>query len=767
MTTPAQAQPPRRVGPQLPAHERSLTPDKLWDLKRSEGLSSEAATAYVSRFHGAPPGAPAATAKPARPLQRFASSFASESTSAAPDQSSRRAAMAAEPSVLSPGGLGRELEQGATFGFGDEINAGARALFTDQSFQDALASERATMHAYEQAHPFASFAAQMAGGVVPGAGAVSAARSVGRAAPTVARLATGSRVGRAATTLAGGATFGAAAGAGSAEEDRLAGAEHGAAAGALTAGILGTTVAAARGAGRLLRPAVAQATDAVGIRQPATGDGPILNDKPGVELTLPQRAARRVGVRSANERGAEIVANTADKAGKTADDLRQELLNWPADKPVTIADLLGEGAQDLVAGTQTYSQSAAATKAPRVLSRRLGTQPARVAKDYADASGIEPIDPYRLRDQMERARKALGDDQFSEARRHGPIDDPKVLELLKRPWFDDAWREAQKDLQAGGKKLPTITRPTEKEIIFDGVPLTDADGNPRTYTVDEKVKLPTVEALDNVRQSMAGRVEQLHAQGKAFRAKQLEEPLHELTTALRGHVPIYGEALDNYSAASRLLDALKAGQAAAGQDPRQAALAFEQLASTHEKVLFRAALQDAKLTEMAKTNKASTILPKDEFDDYTHSRGRIVARDEANGAELEKRGNQERRMIVGNKRMLSGSNTMNKAAARETIDEGVSPADVAGAITSPTRLVKLTLRTQLRNRLRGLNANTADAVADRLLAGAGENGRAEIAKVLDELAALEKAGKLTPKKTRELLKLPAAAEAGRDVGGSK
>src|SRR4051812_36303424 len=53
--------------------------------------------------------------------------FASDATATAPDQANRRAAMAAAPPILSSG-LPRELEQGATLGFGDEINAGARAL---------------------------------------------------------------------------------------------------------------------------------------------------------------------------------------------------------------------------------------------------------------------------------------------------------------------------------------------------------------------------------------------------------------------------------------------------------------------------------------------------------------------------------------------------------------------------------------------------------------------------------------------------------------
>jgi hypothetical protein len=50
---------------------------------------------------------------------------AAASTAAAPNQAGRRAAMAAEPPLLGTGAL-RALEQGATFGFGDELNAGVR-----------------------------------------------------------------------------------------------------------------------------------------------------------------------------------------------------------------------------------------------------------------------------------------------------------------------------------------------------------------------------------------------------------------------------------------------------------------------------------------------------------------------------------------------------------------------------------------------------------------------------------------------------------------
>jgi hypothetical protein len=125
--------------------ERKIPPADLWDKKIAEGMSPDSATAYVSRIHGAPP----AAAAPARqPLIRN-----TQASTVRPDAtaSDRRVPADYYRDDLA-GGL-RTIEQGATLGFGDELNAGIRALMPGQTLADALADERTSVAGFRERHP--------------------------------------------------------------------------------------------------------------------------------------------------------------------------------------------------------------------------------------------------------------------------------------------------------------------------------------------------------------------------------------------------------------------------------------------------------------------------------------------------------------------------------------------------------------------------------------------------------------------------------------
>ena len=68
-------------------------------------------------------------------------------------------------------GLAREVGQGALLGFEDEAEAGLRAALGGGEYRDLRDQIRAKQSAFEEANPYTSFAANLAGGLaVPGIG---------------------------------------------------------------------------------------------------------------------------------------------------------------------------------------------------------------------------------------------------------------------------------------------------------------------------------------------------------------------------------------------------------------------------------------------------------------------------------------------------------------------------------------------------------------------------------------------------------------------
>lgn len=62
----------------------------------------------------------------------------------------------------------RTTGQGLTFGGGDEATAFVRSLFSDESYDDLVADERAQIAGFSEENPIAAFVAEMAGGAVTG-----------------------------------------------------------------------------------------------------------------------------------------------------------------------------------------------------------------------------------------------------------------------------------------------------------------------------------------------------------------------------------------------------------------------------------------------------------------------------------------------------------------------------------------------------------------------------------------------------------------------
>jgi len=150
------------------------------------------------------------------------------------------------------------LGQGALMGWGDEAKALGRHIVSGEEYSAALADERAKQAAFSRQNPGPSTAASIGGAfLTPGVGL---ATGMMRAAPSV--------LGRVGQAMKIGGGFGAAAGAGSAEEgDRLQG--------ALTGGAIGAGVAPAFPlVGSMVNAGVRGVGNAVRGTNIATGRGP-------------------------------------------------------------------------------------------------------------------------------------------------------------------------------------------------------------------------------------------------------------------------------------------------------------------------------------------------------------------------------------------------------------------------------------------------------------------------------------------------------------
>ena len=138
------------------------------------------------------------------------------------------------------------LGQGLMLGWGDEAEAWVRTKLGDETYEQAVKDIRQTNATYNEEHPYASLAGEIAGGFIPTVAALAATPFTGGASTVaaggnLARLASiGSRrLGPLGTAGVVGATEGAIAGAGMAEEG---GRLKGAGIGTVIGGTLGTGI---------------------------------------------------------------------------------------------------------------------------------------------------------------------------------------------------------------------------------------------------------------------------------------------------------------------------------------------------------------------------------------------------------------------------------------------------------------------------------------------------------------------------------------------
>lgn len=371
-----------------------------------------------------------ANAKPAAPARQGtpSRSFAAESTA------QRGTVSAPKTGALSTALLGytRAGAQGATFGFADEAEAGVRSL-GGGSYKQIRDRVRAENDAFSDANPVSALAANLLGGVLTGGAALKAAQGAAKLA-TAARVVaprlsatatTSAKVGQAARA---GAGAGALAGAGAAKETEDLGESM--AVGGLLGGVLG---GAAAGAGTVVRGARNVASR---IGQGQRDPGPI---RRAIRADSPEDGAvKRVAGLLGNQK-MSVDELAARSAAADAPDTVAEVIGARGIRSVRTARTLGYEAPDMIEST---------------LERRARDDVGRVRGVVRDELG-EQLDEEALKTaKLAEARETAP--LFDEALDGVTIEDPRVVDMLKRPIVARAYGTAQKMAANDGEVMPDI-----------------------------------------------------------------------------------------------------------------------------------------------------------------------------------------------------------------------------------------------------------------------------------------------------------------------
>lgn len=211
--------------------------------------------------------------------------------------------------------LGRGLEQGATFGFGDEINGALSTLLDSlrgknsdlsvgEDYRKQRDESRANMKAAEEAHPNISMGANLAGGLLP------AVATLGASVPEQAAVGLGSRV---LSGMGTGLKFGALAGLGNSNADLTQGeVEQAAKDVGVGAGVgtgLGGVLGAASNPLSKLLSAIKGGAKNIGTIGPVANAGKVISQGLKGNVLIGENGAQKVGQNVIDRYGTSTLDN--------------------------------------------------------------------------------------------------------------------------------------------------------------------------------------------------------------------------------------------------------------------------------------------------------------------------------------------------------------------------------------------------------------------------------------------------------------------------
>jgi len=414
------------------------------------------------------------------------------------------------------------LGQGLAMGWGDEAEAWLRSKLGDEGYDQALTKIRNEYGGFAKQHPIAQTLGEFAGGTAPGVAAMMIPGGQAAGAQQLSRstLATLARLG------AIGAGSGAVAGAGAAKEGERVG---GAVAGGILGGVTGVGVPVAlRGAGagaRWLRERLAPSDEYV--QSVATGKlAQALRDA-GIS---PRQAETSMSV----DRMLQVPSRLANVSPATVDLAR------------AVAQRTGQGAQTLE--RELVKQKAGARERTYQQVRR----------------GLQPGDYYGDEQRLVEELRSKAGTLYDQAYATGPVDDPRITEILKDPSFAGFYNKARdianKEALAAklrGEDPSRFKLPDIHEPIYINDPQT---GLPVLQGFNLR-QLPDVRTLDYIKRGIDATIESgFNGQGMSkSEANALRQLRKEFVNAIDQNVPEYAAARRGYAGDMEVLDAMRTG----------------------------------------------------------------------------------------------------------------------------------------------------------------------------------------------------------------
>ena len=604
------------------------------------------------------------------------------------------------------------LGQGLGMGWGDEAEAWLRSKLGDQPYEQALGQIRQEYARYARENPGTTMAAEFAGGMAPAVGMMFVPGAQGAAVTQAQR----STMGALARLAALGGATGAVSGAGTAEEGGRVG-------GAVTGGTLGTIIGggapvvlrSAKGAGQWLRERLAPTES-------------VISSRAGEKMT---QAMRESGLTP--QQIEQMVA-------------RDRALGVPstvANVDAAMADLAETVAQRTGKGTRNVEKT-------------LGEQKtgARERVYQQVQKGLKPGDYYADEERLVNELRNKARSIYDKAYAFGDVDDPRIVESLKDPDFQQFFARARKiaNKEALAAKLrgedpskfelPEIYKPTGK--------FTESGAE-----ILELTKLPDVRTLDYIKRGIDATIQAgFKGEGMApAEASALRDLRRQFVNAIDENVPDYKAARQEYAGDMEVIDAMRSGFEKFGQmKPEEVSKAFAQMTDV-EKDAFRTGVARNLYQQMMKTsrninaakeliNSPITTAKLDPlFDDPAHFRLFKAAME------------REAQLFQQASKILGGSQTAKRGAMREALEDGGDIGQTIGQAVTGSPMNALTgLVARLANKAT-ITPAVADKMADMLMA----KNPAEVAAVVKFLE--DYAAGQAPKAVRAT-----AGEAGAVMG---
>jgi hypothetical protein len=567
------------------------------------------------------------------------------------------------------------LGQGLGMGWGDEGEAWLRSKVSGVPYEQALKQIRQEYAQYSKEYPISSTALEFGGGAAPAVGMMFVPGAQGAAAAQTQR----STAGALARLAAMGGTTGAVSGAGSAEEGQRG-------SGAFSGGVLGAGLGAgipvamrgATGAARWLRDRLAPSEASI-------------SRLAGEKMTQAMRASdltpQQIEQMMAKDRSMGVpstVANVDSAVAKLAE---------------AVAQRTGKGTQK-VEKTITQQKTGARERTYQ-----------QVAK------GLQPGDYYADEARLVKDLRSRAQTVYDDAYAHGDVDDPRIVEALKNPQFQQFFQKARSiaDTEAMAAKLrgedpskfvlPEIYKPSGK--------FTESGAE-----VLELTKLPDVRTLDYIKRGIDATIDSgFKGQGMSTaEASALRDLRKVFVNAIDENVPAYRDARKAYAGDMEVIDAMRTGMSDFGKmKPEQLERMFLGM-SDAEKDAFRTGAARKLYSDIVETSKMKNAAQEIINNEATVKKIDTLFDDPAYSRLFKSALEREAQLFQQANKILAGSQTKQRQIMAEELEEapGIGQAMVQGAFGNFSGALS-GLATRFANSAT-ITPRVADKLSDMLMA---------------------------------------------------